>query len=126
MSEWVKPHPDTGVVAWLAKVDEDRVFLEHRDTVGFESNGRPHNPCRALCPLLLRQPVVVQNKEGHFLCTSAKSIRKWRGRSEPLYSKPIARRMFGRFNENPGRRGVVKMSPKLLISNGVRRFSPNR
>lgn len=27
VSEWVKPHPDPGVVAWLAEVDEDRVFL---------------------------------------------------------------------------------------------------
>jgi toxin FitB len=25
--EWVKPRPDPGVVAWLADVDEDRVFL---------------------------------------------------------------------------------------------------
>lgn len=27
VSEWVKPHPNPGVVAWLAEVDEDRVFL---------------------------------------------------------------------------------------------------
>lgn len=27
VSEWVKPRPDPGVVAWLAEVDEDRVFL---------------------------------------------------------------------------------------------------
>jgi predicted nucleic acid-binding protein len=27
VSEWVRPHPDPGVVAWLDKVDEDRVFL---------------------------------------------------------------------------------------------------
>lgn len=27
VSEWVKPHPNAGVVAWLAEVDEDRVFL---------------------------------------------------------------------------------------------------
>ena len=27
VSEWVKPTPDPGVVAWLAEVDEDRVFL---------------------------------------------------------------------------------------------------
>lgn len=27
VSEWVKPHPDPGVVAWLADVDEDRVFM---------------------------------------------------------------------------------------------------
>ena len=27
VSEWVKPRPDRGVVAWLAEVDEDRVFL---------------------------------------------------------------------------------------------------
>lgn len=27
VSEWVKPRPDPGVVAWLAQVDEDRVFL---------------------------------------------------------------------------------------------------
>ena len=27
VSEWVKPRPDPGVVAWLADVDEDRVFL---------------------------------------------------------------------------------------------------
>ncbi len=27
VSEWVKPRPDAGVVAWLAAVDEDRVFL---------------------------------------------------------------------------------------------------
>ncbi len=27
VSEWVKPRPDAGVVAWLAEVDEDRVFI---------------------------------------------------------------------------------------------------
>jgi toxin FitB len=27
VSEWVKPRPDSGVVKWLADVDEDRVFL---------------------------------------------------------------------------------------------------
>jgi len=27
VSEWVRPSPDPGVVAWLAAVDEDRVFL---------------------------------------------------------------------------------------------------
>lgn len=27
VSEWVKPRPDPGVVAWLAEADEDRVFL---------------------------------------------------------------------------------------------------
>lgn len=27
VSEWVKPRPDPGVIAWLADVDEDRVFL---------------------------------------------------------------------------------------------------
>lgn len=27
VSEWVKPRPDPNVVAWLADVDEDRVYL---------------------------------------------------------------------------------------------------
>lgn len=27
VSEWVKPRPDPGVIAWLAEIDEDRVFL---------------------------------------------------------------------------------------------------
>lgn len=27
VSEWIRPSPDPGVVAWLAAVDEDRVFL---------------------------------------------------------------------------------------------------
>ena len=27
VSEWTKPRPNPGVVAWLAEVDEDRVFL---------------------------------------------------------------------------------------------------
>jgi predicted nucleic acid-binding protein len=27
VSEWVKQRPDRGVIAWLAEVDEDRVFL---------------------------------------------------------------------------------------------------
>lgn len=27
VSEWVKPRPNHGVVAWLAEVDEDRIFL---------------------------------------------------------------------------------------------------
>ena len=27
VSEWVKPHPDPGIIAWLDEVDEDRVFL---------------------------------------------------------------------------------------------------
>lgn len=27
VSEWVKPHPDPGLIAWMESVDEDRVFL---------------------------------------------------------------------------------------------------
>ena len=27
VSEWVRPRPDAGVVAWLADADEDRVFI---------------------------------------------------------------------------------------------------
>jgi predicted nucleic acid-binding protein len=27
VSEWMKPHPDPGVIEWLDEVDEDRVFL---------------------------------------------------------------------------------------------------
>jgi predicted nucleic acid-binding protein len=27
VSEWIKPHPNAGVVAWLADADEDRVFI---------------------------------------------------------------------------------------------------
>ncbi|MBM3647291.1 MAG: type II toxin-antitoxin system VapC family toxin [Alphaproteobacteria bacterium] len=27
VSEWVKPRPDPGLVAWLAESDEDRLFL---------------------------------------------------------------------------------------------------
>ena len=27
VSEWIKPRPDAGVVAWLAQADEDRVFV---------------------------------------------------------------------------------------------------
>ncbi len=27
ISEWVKPYPDPNVVNWLAKADEDRVFI---------------------------------------------------------------------------------------------------
>jgi predicted nucleic acid-binding protein len=27
VSEWVKPNPNVGVVAWLADADEDRLFL---------------------------------------------------------------------------------------------------
>lgn len=27
VSEWVKPTPDPGVIAWLAAADEDRLFL---------------------------------------------------------------------------------------------------
>ncbi|MHB8621450.1 MAG: PIN domain-containing protein [Chloroflexota bacterium] len=27
VSEWTKPRPDAGVVAWLAEADENRVFL---------------------------------------------------------------------------------------------------
>ena len=27
VSEWMKPHPNPGVVTWLGDVDEDRVFL---------------------------------------------------------------------------------------------------
>jgi len=27
VSEWTKPRPNTGVVTWLAEVDEDRVFI---------------------------------------------------------------------------------------------------
>ena len=27
VSEWTKPRPNAGVLAWLADVDEDRVFL---------------------------------------------------------------------------------------------------
>ena len=27
VSEWTRPKPDTGVIEWLAEVDEDRVFI---------------------------------------------------------------------------------------------------
>ena len=27
ISEWVKARPDRGIVAWLAAVDEDQVFI---------------------------------------------------------------------------------------------------
>ena len=27
LSEWTKPRPDAGVVAWLADADEDRIFI---------------------------------------------------------------------------------------------------
>ncbi len=27
VSEWTEPRPDSGVVAWLAEADEDRVFI---------------------------------------------------------------------------------------------------
>jgi toxin FitB len=27
VSEWTKPRPDAGVVAWLAEADEDRIFV---------------------------------------------------------------------------------------------------
>ena len=27
ISEWMKPRPNPGVVAWLSDVDEDRTFL---------------------------------------------------------------------------------------------------
>lgn len=27
VSEWTKPRPDLGVVAWLAEADEDRIFI---------------------------------------------------------------------------------------------------
>lgn len=27
ISEWTRPHPAAGVIAWLAEVDEDRVFM---------------------------------------------------------------------------------------------------
>jgi toxin FitB len=27
VSEWVRPRPDAGVVAWLAQADEDRIFI---------------------------------------------------------------------------------------------------
>ena len=27
VSEWMKPRPNTGVIRWLAEVDEDRVYL---------------------------------------------------------------------------------------------------
>lgn len=28
VAEWTKPRPDTGVVDWLAQIDEDAVFLQ--------------------------------------------------------------------------------------------------
>jgi predicted nucleic acid-binding protein len=27
VSEWVKPRPNAGLIAWLAEIDEDRVFI---------------------------------------------------------------------------------------------------
>lgn len=27
ISEWIKPHPDSGVVSWMAETDEDRIFM---------------------------------------------------------------------------------------------------
>ena len=27
ISEWIKPHPNAGVVSWLASADEDRIYI---------------------------------------------------------------------------------------------------
>jgi predicted nucleic acid-binding protein len=41
VSEWTKVRPDPGVVAWLAEVDEDRVFISvvTLAELCYESNG---------------------------------------------------------------------------------------
>ena len=36
-SEWVRPQPDRNVIAWLAEVDEDRVFIS---VISFASGSR--------------------------------------------------------------------------------------
>jgi toxin FitB len=53
VSEWVKPRPNPGVVAWLAETDEDQVYLsvvtlaELRHGVDRMATGRRHNQLSA-------------------------------------------------------------------------------
>ena len=48
VSEWTRPRPNAGVVEWLAKVDEDEVFLSVVTFAELRHDGRVSAPYDAV------------------------------------------------------------------------------
>ena len=78
VSEWVKPRPDPHVVAWLADVDEDRVFMSVV-TIGELRHGIERLPAgrrRAQLDQWLREE-LPQRFEGRVLSIDAAVANAW-------------------------------------------------
>jgi predicted nucleic acid-binding protein len=78
VSEWVKPSPDPGVVAWLAAVDEDRVFVSVV-TIAELRHGIDRMPAgrrRSRLDLWLRQDLSLRF-EGRMLPIDAAVADAW-------------------------------------------------
>ena len=78
VSEWVKPRPDPHVVAWLADVDEDRVFMSVV-TIGELRHGIERLPAgrrRAQLDEWLREELPLRF-EGRVLSIDAAVANAW-------------------------------------------------
>jgi toxin FitB len=78
VSEWVKPRPDPHVVAWLADVDEDRVFMSVV-TLGELRHGIERLPAgrrRARLDRWLREELPLRF-EGRVLAVDAAVTNAW-------------------------------------------------
>jgi toxin FitB len=78
VSEWTKPRPDAGVVAWLAERDEDRIFISVI-TVAELRHGIERLPAGArrerLATWLTEQ--VPQRFEERLLAVDAETANVW-------------------------------------------------
>jgi toxin FitB len=78
VSEWTKPRPDAGVVAWLAETDEDRIFISVI-TVAELRHGIERLPAGArrerLATWLTEQ--VPQRFEERLLAVDAETANVW-------------------------------------------------
>ena len=68
VSEWVKTHPNPGVVRWLEEVDEDEVFLSvvTLAEVRYGIDRMPHGKRRQLLEQWLEQELAIRF-EGRWL-----------------------------------------------------------
>jgi toxin FitB len=78
VSEWTKPRPDAGVVAWLAGTDEDRIFISVI-TVAELRHGIERRPAGArrerLATWLTEQ--VPQRFEDRLLAVDSETANVW-------------------------------------------------
>ena len=88
ISEWTKPRPDSGLIAWLAAVDEDRTFIsvvtlaEIRYGIARAARGRRRDRLEAW----LRDELPLRF-EGRVLPIDAVTADAW-ARSAPAQALP--------------------------------------